>query len=338
MKRPAILLVIALVAACGGETATTTSMGTTTPETTTTTKAPFPEIDVGTIPAMPAAALSEDYGGPLPIQTACVDTQVTSGVAEPGEIRDSLAVTLEFMSIDVVDSGCDLTFDIDLDGHRYSAQYEVVGQCYGGARLEGRIVASAAGQQWQWDVDVDREPPNQILECEGNAAPPGGPIHPDYWQQQLADPLIALFGPLGQVAFAAAETGQIDLDDQLPDTVIYEILTAALHSDDPNDRCRAAVVVNTLVRDVHDVEAAAGNDTPWPQDPRLLALAPHLIDTYIELTEIDYPELDSQPGDCEYSLVDALERMTGAYPGDSARIWAEWWLERGEQWLEEHGG
>lgn len=293
---------------------------------------------MGTIPAMPAAVFSEEYGGPLLIETACVNTDLTSGVADPGEIRESLAGTLGFIGIEVVDSGCDLTLDIDLDGHRQSAQYEVVGLCYGGAVLEGQIVASAAGETSVWDVDVDQEPPNQILECEGDAAPPGGPIHPDYWQQQLADPLMALFGPLGQVAFAAVETGQIDLNGELPDTVIYEILTAALHSDDPDNRCRAAAVVNALVGDVQDIEYAAGSDSHWPQDPQLLALAPHLIDTYIELTEIDYPDPKPHGWSCENFLVDALEKMTGAYPGHTARIWAEWWLDRGEQWLEEHGG
>jgi hypothetical protein len=335
VKRLGLLLVVALVAACGGNTAAATSTVSTTQETTTTTAEPFPEIEVGTIPAMPEAVLSEEYGGPLTIETACINTDVTSGVAEPDEIRDSLTMALGFAGIDVVDSGCDLTFDIQLDGHRQSARYEVVGLCYGGAVLEGRIVVSAAGQTWQWDVDVDEGPPSQILECEGDAAPPGGPINPYYWQQQLVDPLAALLGPLGEVAFAAAATAQVDLHGELPDAAIYEILTAALHSENPEYRCRAVAVVNTLVQDVRDVESG---DSPWPQDPRLLALAPHLIDTYIELTEIDYPGLDGQGGSCEYLLVDALERMTGAYPGHTARIWAEWWLERGEQWLEEQGG
>ncbi|MCJ7726168.1 MAG: hypothetical protein MUP76_07260 [Acidimicrobiia bacterium] len=332
MRPTALLAAAALLAACSGDTTTPESTTSATPQTTTT--APLPVIDVGTVPAMPQASLTAQYGGPLVIETVCIDADYTPGVAAPGEIEDSLTQTVGFVGIDTAESGCDLTLGIQFDGHRQSARYEVAGQCYVGAILQGQITATAAGQTWQWEVDIDVEPPDQILDCEGDAAPPGGPIHPDYWQQRLAEPLIAMLGPLGVVGVAAGLTGHIDLNGELPETVTYEILTAALNGDDPDHRCRAVTVVNALVPDVRSVDES---DSPWPQDSRLLALAPHLINTYLELTQSGYLGPDPRGGDCEYLLVDALERMTGAYPGNTATKWYEWWTEIGKEWLEGQG-
>ncbi len=283
---------------------------------------------------MPQASLTAERGGPLLIETVCIDADYTPGVAAHGEIEDSLARSVGFVGIDTAESGCDLSLGIQLEGHRRSARYEVVGQCYLGAILEGQISATAAGRTWQWDVDIDVEPPDQILDCDGDAAPPGGPIHPDYWQQLLAESLTAMLGPLGEVGAAAGMTGHIDLDGELPETVIYEILAAALNGDEPDLRCRAVAVINGLVPSVRNVEIG---DSHWPQDARLLALAPHLINAYFELNQSGYLGPDPKGGDCEYLLIDALEGMTGAYPGDAAIKWYEWWTERGEEWLEGQG-
>ena len=151
-----------------------------------------------------------------------------------------------------------------------------------------------------------------------------------HWLSQCqAGESLDLFGPLGEVAVAFGRTLDIELEDQLPDNAIYEILTAALHAEDPHDRCRTVVIVQNVSFQVMDLEFVSLSESHNPTDPGLLALVPHLIDIYVELAEADYDTYvtgESGTWDCHGDLDFALWVLTGADPGNQPEAWAEWWL------------
>lgn len=336
-----LLIVLAvLVAACGDDTAdtpvpiptnasatTSTSFAaatTTVAHTTTSTWPELPDIDVGPIPALPTATLTEDFGGPSPIATACIEIDVTEDTGDPAEMSEALSNALGFMGIEVVDADCDLEMRVELDGGRYSAHYTVFGTCYTGWNLFGEFTASAVGLEWTWEIDENTSPPMTITHCPGD-----GPVPAGAWARSFTETLGDLFGSLGRVAGGWAYTFDMVLGVEVVDESIYEILIAALYEGAPEDRCRAV----TITLDVA-LQAAAAADGD-PDSPGIDSLAPYLVDTYLELAEADFDGYMSGVAgtwNCYDQLPIALEIVLAGegvafyFPEE----WAEWWLAREE--------
>jgi len=337
-----------LVAACGGngaiapttsvppETTTTTVPATSTTVMATTTTVPMPEIETGPMPELPPASLTEDYGGPLTIETVCIDLEVSPvGIGAPESVRADLAQTFASMGVEVVDADCDLSLGVDLSAHRYSAEYENVGECFTGYDGGGDIVASAAGEQWDWGFGVAKPTSEFIIgDCDGDQAPPGGPVPASAWVPDFIDVFGDLFGPQGRVAayLGLPEPLNVDVAPILqPEGVTYDALTAALYSDSPKETCRAARLIRELAEEFRSGggwvppsdDAADDDDEAVSAGPELLALVPYLIDRLIAA--------ETEGWNCPHRDIEwALEVITDEDPDGGARGWAEWWLQTPE--------
>ncbi|HUU61030.1 MAG TPA: hypothetical protein VMX37_01395 [Acidimicrobiia bacterium] len=318
----ALCIAGALLTACGSTTTadptttlpytTTTSTTTTASTTTTTTLPPIPEIPLE-VPAMPPAMLAEEYGG-IAIDTYCeieyVEMPDGTKIMSP-----FLTSVFRFMGVEHSTDDCDLALDDLVEKDRYSAIYRNIGECFTGFYARGEIVAAAGGEQWTWPVDIDHEPPPIITGCGDDEEPPGGPL--PYWVtvNPYQEPLGALFGPLGTVAWAYAGERYLPIENGTPGPETYEILAAALHHESPYIRCGTAEIAEGLAVDL----AAAAQEAGTPVDPLLQTLTPHLLANFIEMSASD------DEGVCPFVFERALWAVTGRDFPDP-RAWAEWWL------------
>jgi len=351
-----------LVTACGDNsglapmTTIPPESTTTVPATTTTDPGPMPQIETGPIPAIPAASLTEDYGGPLPIETVCIELEINNGIGDHEATAADLAAAFELIGVDVVGVDCDLSLGINMYGRRYSAEYESAGECFTGWEAGSDIVASVAGEEWDWSNAV-AAPTSEFLvgDCTGDEAPPGGPVPTNGWVPDILDVFGDLFGSMGRVAarlnLPPLPPNGDEVERLQTDDVTYDVLTAALYGDSPEGICRAAGLVGQLAEDVRlgsewvppsddevvdndddealpddDDEAAddddVSNDGLLPAGPELLALIPHLIDRLAAA--------EAQGWECTSDIDLALRIITDEDPGRGARGWAEWWLQTPE--------
>jgi hypothetical protein len=343
---PLILLAL-LVGACSDNSAliaTTTMPPETTAETTTTV--PLPQL-AGPVPQIPAASLTEDYGGPLPIETACITLEIDDDIGDQAMVAADLTAAFSFIGIEVVDADCDLSLTVDMSGRRWSTDYENVGECFTGWEASGDIVASAGGDEWDWSWGVAFPAPEAVDACVGDETPPGGPVPAVAWVPDVLDVLGDLFGSPGRVSarlnMPYLPASGNEMRRLQPDAVTYDVLTAALYRDDPEDICRAADLIAQLAEDLRsgdyepsgDDEEPSGDDEappdedagPLPAGPELFALIPHLID---RLATSEVEGWDCGYSYLQYDIEAALRIITDEDPGGGARGWAESWLQTPE--------
>lgn len=327
-----LLLLTLGVAGCGSESgdqvtpiASTISQApttttTTTPAATTTT---IPEFQVDPPSGLPPASLTEAFGGPVVIETACIDLDIAPRVIDPEELRLTLIDAFRFMGIGFVETDCDVRLSVSLQGGRYSARYGGgLEECFTGYTVEGDVAASASGFDEQWPVDVDYEPPLTISNCGGDYEPPGGPVPRYQVYGPIGEAFEALVGPIGRIAipFGSASFRVFDFVGDPSDQVVLDALASGLYMDDPVDRCRV-------------IEIIEGWDEPSGAEferSDLMQLVPHLIATYLDLVEIDYDTyLSGDDGlwNCDGQTESTLWRITLEDDLEGPAEWATWWLE-----------
>lgn len=322
-----LLLVIGMVVGCSSDADTITSIGpttmitTTTSTSTTSTTTTIPEIQVEPLPEMPTASLTDAYGGPLPIETACLNLDIAPTVMDSAQLEMALIETFRFMGIEVVEDDCDLEVDVAFQGGRYSAEYMGLGECFTGYTIEGAASVTAFGEGLASPVDVDHEPPLSISTCSGYAKPPGGfvPLFKIY--AAVGEPLEALLGPIARIAipFGSDYLNFFEFVGDPSDLTVVDLLASALYMDDPLDRCRVVEVA-------HNWDWVGGE----AEEPDLMPLVPHLLATYLELVEIDhdtYLSRDSGLWNCDGEIEDALRRITRQEDLRGPAEWVAWWLE-----------
>ncbi len=328
----ALLLALGSLAGCGSDADTivsipptvtsssTTSTSATTTTTATSTTSTLPEIEVEAPPEFPTAGLTEAYGGPLPIESVCLNLDVAPRVIDSELLRSALRDSFRFMGIEVVNADCDLDVDISLQGGRYSDNYAGLGECFTGYTIEGVIAASAAGQELSLPIDIDRETPFTISGCRGDEEPPGGPVPRVKVDRAVAEALEALLGPIARLAIPFGSQGPrtFSFAGDSSDLTVVDLLVSALYMDDPQDRCRV-------------VEVAGGWEESSPGEaPDLMPLVPHLIATYLDMVEIDYDTyLSGESGlwDCDGNIEFALFGITRQDDLWGPAEWATWWME-----------
>jgi len=320
-----LLLVLGVFVGCSSDVDTITSIGptttitTTTSTSTTTTTTMIPDMQVDPPPDLPTASLTDAYGGPLPIETACLNLDIAPTVMDSAQFRLVLTEAFRFMGVEVVESDCDLEVDVAFQGGRYSAEYIGLGECFTGYTIEGAATATAFGQGLTSLVDVDYEPPLTISTCGGYSKPPGGFVPPYKIYAAMGESLEALLGPIARIAipFGSDFLSFFEFVGDPSDLTVVDLLASALYMDDPQDRCRV-------------VEVAYNWDTPGAEEPDMMPLVPHLLATYLELVEIDQDTyLSGEPGlwNCDGDIEEALWRITLQEDPEGPAEWVTWWLE-----------
>jgi hypothetical protein len=258
------------------ESTTTTAPATTTEATfpaTTSTTEPLPPWEALELPQWPPAVLAEEMGGPAAIQTMCLEVGLTG--FDTDNLRD-LTTTIELLGIEVVESGCDVTLAVELDGSRTSARYTPQGggaavTCWGGAVAEGTVTLSADGDAIaEWDVDLTDPPPELMAGCPDRDSP----LLSTMWGGPVAKALIDAFGTpaaiMAKVALPLEDTAKAAIRDRI-DTAddAGGLLAAALAHPSQGVRDSAADQVTGW--------ADRWIDEPPPYPEGLWSTIPHLI-------------------------------------------------------------
>ena len=161
----------------------------------TPTPTPVPPWTTVTSPDWPQASLTEEFGGPMLIESMCVGLTLT-GFDPDVDHLDDLIWTIEQLGIEVVDDGCDAAVDIEIVGSRTPDLYrdEDSGgtkRCWAGQFASGevriRLGDEAVGAGI---VDSGDPPPESIRGCAGEDAP----VRSEYWAGPVADVMLDALG------------------------------------------------------------------------------------------------------------------------------------------------
>lgn len=239
-------------------TASVTSV-TTIAETTTavgpwTTLAP---------PTCPAAGLAAELGGPLIVESMCLEVTTGEQLPPSEEVAAGLADVLDLLGIEVVAEGCQASLRLTASGRRTSELYsagQTTMRCGTGLVLSGETSLVVDGvQRHTWTVDVDTPPPATTESCPDEAALLSG----DEWDDELVTaPLVEMFGVVaGYAEWVGFVPAHIGIDDRpAPTTEEVEWLACWLSEG------KAAPMAR-----LERLAQVEGNEGP------LLPLAPYLI-------------------------------------------------------------
>jgi hypothetical protein len=194
-------------------TASISSTTSTSAGTTTTTVGPWTTLPP---PACPSAGLAAELGGPLTVESMCLEVTTGEQLPPSEEVAGGLADVLGLLGIDVVAEGCQATFRLTASGRRTSELYSV-GQttmrCGTGLVLSGEASLVIDGVvRRTWTADVNNPPPATTESCPDEAARLSG----DEWDDELVTvPLVEMFGEVaGYAEWVGFVPAHIGIDDR----------------------------------------------------------------------------------------------------------------------------
>jgi hypothetical protein len=299
---------------------------TTPPSSTVTTQSPVTVPDPGP-PSTPL--LLTPSGAPESVDRICVEI-ITEGLVTGDFGRVGVTHALELLGVEIVEDDCRAALTVSATGHRYSATYQELGECWTGRVVNSETVFTFDGVvQRTWTAERDTGTAYSILPSQ--CAQEDEPIElgPLDFDQALIESFRDMWGDVGHfVILSASPALPFPEDFELTDPVMQLVTTRLLTEPTMGD-----IYGEPIWRVLSDWTAVLAFQD---REDRLLALRPL---TPVLITLLDRPQgrysifqyhgaaLPSSGSSAERDIVTTLERITG----QSLESPAEWWAWWGEQ-------
>jgi len=148
-----------------------------------------PAVPVDTAPSPPPLAVAAWDG--LTVESVCIVGSERYTDVGPGHtpVIDALRAAFgpgprDDVAADAVESGCDVTLTVAVEGSPLSARYDVplAGTYFTGADITGTLVMSAPGRADLVASLTNREDPLQTLVVVAGGDPPAEPSQAPFWR------------------------------------------------------------------------------------------------------------------------------------------------------------